>query len=53
VAGRSVKAIARALSDAMAARDRLGDLGVAARRATETRADAARCDPAVADWVLA
>ena len=53
VAGRSAGAIARALADAAAERDGLADLGVAARRATEARADAALCDPAVAGWVLA
>jgi glycosyltransferase involved in cell wall biosynthesis len=53
IAGRSASAIARALADAVARRDRLAEMGTAARRATEARADAAQCDPAVADWVLA
>ena len=53
VAGRSADLIARALDDALARRDRLGEMGTAARRATEARAGAARCDRAAADWVLA
>jgi glycosyltransferase involved in cell wall biosynthesis len=52
VEGRSADAIARALDEALAGRDRLAAMGAAARRATEARADAARCDVALADWVL-
>lgn len=52
IAARSADAIARALDDAIACRSRVGEMGLAARRATEERADAARCDRAVADWVL-
>ena len=53
VEARSAVAISHAFHDALARRDRLEQMGQAARRSAETRADARSCDPAVADWVLA
>ncbi len=53
VEARSAVAISHAFHDALARRDRLEQMGLAAREATEARADARWCDPAVADWVLA
>lgn len=50
---RSADAIARAFDEALANRERLAAMGAAARRATERRADATRCDRAVSEWVLA